>query len=594
MSGIDPIAQATDRQRAKAAKRSRAVAFARELMERGAGRCEAARIAGAELGASRDSVLRWMDRASASDGAVAALLDGRCNGPGRPPIAWNAPGAEQAFAIWRQDYMRLEKPGATACWRRLVKIAGVRGWAIPNVKTFLRRLRQETPRADIVFARQGFIAALKLFPHQVRTVAGMLPLDCVNGDGKKWDVFVLMPDGRVIRPVTWAWQDVRTRKILGWRTGETESADLVRLAFVKVVDDYGVPRRLVVDNTRAASAKWWSAKNNRRWRSDEEFLPGIIDLLGVAVSHTGVDRTVTGKGVGRGQSKPVERAFLDLAEGIEKHPQCKGAYTGNNPNAKPENYAERAVPWETWLAVIADGIAEYNARPGRRMEAADGRSIDETWAAEIDSVPVRRLSQKQRALLLLACESTQLKPDGSFTLSAGKGVGLPANRYCHEDLREFGWRRPENRKVVARFDPDDLHAGVQVFDLQGKWLCFAECLLPVGFRDTAGAREHGRARGQYKRALSRAAQARDRVEDLVDAHSIEPIAAGPGAKPKVVELVHPEGIDKAAQAEIANEREDRFARAALKAVGCDSEPTRSDAEREERYVRGLRRLMGEE
>ena len=594
MSGIDPIAQATDRQREEAAKRSRTVALARELMERGAGRCGAARIAGAELGVSRDSVLRWLDRASASGDDGAALLDGRCSGAGRPPAAWNAPGAEDAFAIWREDYMRLEKPGAAACFRRIVKLAGLRGWAIPNVKTFLRRLRQETPRADIVFARQGFIAALKLFPHQVRTVAGMAPLDCVNGDGKKWDVFVLMPDGRVIRTVTWTWQDVRTRKILGWRTGETESADLVRLAFVKVVDDFGVPRRLVVDNTRAASAKWWSAKGNRRFRSDDEFLPGILDLLGVEVSHTGVDRTVTGKGVGRGQSKPVERAFLDLAEGIEKHPQCKGAYTGNSPNEKPENYAEHAVPWETFLAVVADGITEYNARAGRRMEAANGRSIDETWAAEIDSVPVRRLSQEQRALLLLACESTQLKPDGSFTLSAGKGVGLPANRYCHESLRELGWRRPENRKVVARFDPDDLHAGVHVFDVQGKWLCFAECLLPVGFSDTTAAREHARTRGQYKRALKQVARARGRQEDLVDAHSIKPIAAGPGAKPKVVELVQPEGIDKAARAQTANEREDRFARAALKAVDGDSEPTRPDAERAERYARGLRRVMGEE
>ena len=543
-------------QRKRDATRKRAVRHARGLMEQGAGRCEAARIAGEKHGAALSSVLRWMDRLDTMADDDTTPLDGRITNRVERASVWGAPGADDAFLAWRSDYLRLEAPGAAACWRRTEKRARARGWTLPSTKTFLRRLRSETRACDIVFARQGLIAALKFFPHQIRTVKALRPLDILNGDGRKHDVFVER-DGSVFRPVTWAWQDARTRRILGWESGETESADLLRLAFVQVVDEAGAPRAVYMDNTRAASAKWWSARQNRRWRSDEEFLPGILDLLEVDVMHTGVDRTRFGKGVGRGQSKPVERFFRDIVEGIDKDPRCADAYTGNNPNAKPENYAQHAVPWETWIEVVAEGVAEYNARPKRRMEAAAGRSIDETWAAEIDSTPVRRLTQEQRALLLLACESTQVKEDGTFALKAGRGTGLPANRYFHESLQELHWRRPENRTVIARFDPADLHAGVHVYDTEGRPLCFAECRDPVGFNDKEAARAYERERNRWLRSRKKTHAARGRMEHLRDGGRAEPAASvrpvASNAKPansKVVEIVRPGRFDQAARDEI--------------------------------------------
>ncbi|MDI5035918.1 hypothetical protein MJM43_29325, partial [Salmonella enterica subsp. enterica serovar Montevideo] len=39
----------------------------------------------------------------------------------------------------------------------------------------------------------------------------------INGDGYLHNVFVRWFNGDVIRPKTWFWQDVKTRKILGWR-----------------------------------------------------------------------------------------------------------------------------------------------------------------------------------------------------------------------------------------------------------------------------------------------------------------------------------------------------------------------------------------
>ena len=554
------------KRREKDARRRRAVRIAQRLIDQGAGRCEAARVAGAECGAHRDSVLNWMDRLAAENDPETPI-DRRSTNRGRRPVAWTASGANDAYVSWCRDYLRLEKPGAAGCWRRTSDLAKARGWTIPNVKTFLRRLHDEYRRIDIVFARDGHIAALNLLPHLVRTVKDLRPLDIINGDGRKHDVFAVMPDGRVIRPVTWAWQDVRTRKILGARTGETENADLLRLAFIQVVDEAGVPREVLLDNTRAASTKWWSTKNNRRWRSDDEPFPGVMEQLGIGVRHTAIDRTASGKGVGRGRSKPVERFFRDIVEGIDKHPACEGAYVGNNVNAKPENYGERAIPWKDFLAVVREGIAEYNARTGRRMEAADGGSIDEAWDAEIETTPVRWLPAEKRALLLLAVESTQVRQDGTFALKAGKATGLPANRYYHESLTELARREPQNRKVVARFDPANLHDGVHVYNLEGEPLCFAECQVPAGFGDRDAARDVERSRKRQKRASKTVERERKHQEALIeDARRPEPARPAPPKKtPKVVELVKTDGFDEAAKRDAEREeRELRFARGTLK------------------------------
>lgn len=209
---------------------------------------------------------------------------------------------------------------------------------------------------------------------------------------------------------------------------------------------------------------------------------------------------------------------------------------------------------------MADGVARLNARPGRRTEAAAGRSFDETWDAEVATTPVRRLSRERAALLLMAVESTKVKRSGMFTLKAGSATGLPRNQYYHPDLV-----RMAGRHVVARFDPDELHAGVEVFDLKGTWLCRAECRLPVAFNDMGAAGEHERLRRTRLRLVDRANQARDRLEDLVAHYGVAPRTPAPAKPSKVVRMTPPDA-----------ERPDAARRLAL----------------EERRARGLAAMQG--
>ena len=82
-------------------------------------------------------------------------------------------------------------------------------------------------------------------------------------------------------------------------------------------------------------------------------------------------------GKGWGQAKPVERAFGvgGLEEYVDKHPALAGAYTGPNPQAKPDNYGDRAVDAELFLKTLAEGVAMFNARTGRETEMCGGQTL---------------------------------------------------------------------------------------------------------------------------------------------------------------------------------------------------------------------------
>ena len=212
---------------------------------------------------------------------------------------------------------RLENPASASCYRRVEEVAATRGWRIPSSRAFQRRwLGEDTLQR--VRDTEGRIAALEMLPHQVRTVAGMRPLDRVNGDGYEHHLFVVPPDGGdPIRPHTWAWQDVRTRKILAWRSGLVENTELLRLSFHDLVTEYGIPRHAHMDRTRAASAKSFGGDAPR---GGEENPASILKSLGVTPHRTTVDGTDGGRNRGRGRAKPVERAFLDWGNEIDKDP----------------------------------------------------------------------------------------------------------------------------------------------------------------------------------------------------------------------------------------------------------------------------------
>ena len=387
-----------------------------------------------------------------------------------PPPAWET---------FRADYLRLERPAASACYERLQRVAEKEGWPLPSYATFLRRLR-EIPRQVRVLARKGREALQRSYPAQVRDHTVYRALEAVNADGHKFDTFVRFPDGEVCRPVMVAWQDISSGKLLSYRVGKTENADMIRLAFGDLAGRFGIPEVAVLDNGRGFASKWMTGQTKTRFRFKikEEDPQGVLVALGVNV------RWATPY---HGQAKPIERAFRDLCESVAKHPALSGAYTGNSPSNKPANYGARAVDLAEFMKVLDDEIMRHNARSGRRGRACNGRSFDEVFNESYAAGPIRKATREQLRLCLLAAENvTCSRQDASITLHK--------NRYWSECLAQHA-----GCKVVVRFDPQDLHGAVHVYRLSGEYIGQAECTQAAGFGDTEAAREHAMKRNQYNR-----------------------------------------------------------------------------------------------
>jgi hypothetical protein len=351
------------------------------------------------------------------------------------------------------------------------------------LRTFQRRVDAEVPRTVQVLARQGKEAFQRTMPAQQRDKNVFHALEALNADGHRFDVFARALDGLIFRPVLVAFQDVYSGKILSWRIDQTEHSGLVRLAFGDVVENYGIPSEVYLDNGRSFAAKWLTGGTQTRYRFKirEEDPEGLFVQLGTQVHWTTPYH---------GQAKPIERAWRDLCETIAKHPACRGAYTGNKPTAKPENYGSKAVDIADFERLVGQEITAHNARLGRRSAICNGKSLDQAFDQSYATAIIKKASSEQRRWWLLAAESA----------SADRATGhitLFKNRYWHESLTDHA-----GDKLIVRFDPQNLHAGVHCYTSANRYLCHAECLGAFGFNDQNAARELAKAKQQRKKAAT--------------------------------------------------------------------------------------------
>lgn len=429
-----------------------------------------------QQGVSASSIYKWRRKVSGWPRAhrLYALLPGHGGGARKVelcPAAWK---------YIKADYLRPEAPALTAVYERATRQGQLEGWTLPSYKTVLRRIQAIDPQ-PVVLAREGLEALERMYPAQERDKTCFHSMEAVNADGHKFDVFVRWPDGEVSRPIMCAWQDLYSGKFLSYRVTKTENSDTIRLSFGDIIETYGIPKHAYLDNGRGFASKWLTGgmPNRFRFKVKEDEPAGILTKLGVNV-HWATPY--------HGQAKPIERAFRDLCEYVAKHPAFSGAYTGNNPMAKPENYGSKAVPFELFMEILDQEMEAHNAREGRRSKVCAGRSIDQAFEASYAVSPILQATEHQKLFCLMTGEGV--------TPKRGSGeVHLHDNRYWSEELNQY-----RSQKLTVRFDPDNLHEPIWVYSLKGEFICMAPCIGATGFNDTQAAREHARKKNQFKKA----------------------------------------------------------------------------------------------
>ncbi|HEX2882271.1 MAG TPA: transposase domain-containing protein [Polyangiaceae bacterium] len=392
-----------------------------------------------------------------------------------------------AWAYIKSDYLSPSQPAFAACYRRMAKVARDQNWQpIPSAKTLLNRIEREVPSTVITLMRQGPDALERLYPAQERDHSTVGVMGAWNADGHRADVMVRWPDGEEARPIVLAFQDVASGKIVSYRVDRTENGDQVRLAFADAIERYGVPDAVYLDNGRGFANKWFTGGTKWRFRFKvrEEDPTGLLMQLGVAVHWTTPYH---------GQSKPIERAWRDLVENVARHPAFEGAYLGSDTTSKPHNYGQRVVELSEFIRVLDAQVREHNAREGRRSKACQGRSFDQVFDAGYATATVRRVTDAQRRLLLLAADGVTVRRDTA-------SIYLLDNRYWAEPLCEL-----QGDKVVVRFDPANVKAGLHVYKLDGTYVCYAEAQETYGFNDTTAARDYARKRKAFVRVAKQKA-----------------------------------------------------------------------------------------
>lgn len=459
---------------------------------------------------------------------------------------------DDAWEFFKADYLRNEQPTYAACYHRLQRAALEHEWIIPSVDTIKRKMVREVSIQVRTFAREGTPGLIKLYPAQQRTVRDLHALNWINGDGYQHNVFVLWPNGEIARPKTWFWQDVYSRKILAYRTDQTEHSDLLRLSIGDLLDQYGIPNNATIDNTRAAANKWLTGgvPNRYRFKVKDDDPLGLLPALGIKVHWTSV---IDGKG--HGQAKPVERSFGvgGLGDYVDKHPYLAGSYTGANVNSKPENYRSNAIPLADFIRVLNEEIIAWNAREGRNTEMAGGtKSFDNVFAESYATSIIQKPQPEQKRLWMLAAEAMTVQRGGTVTLDAGSAVGKGRNRYHSEELFEL-----IGTKIVVRFDPQDLHEYVFIYSLDGRYICDAPCIDATGFGDTEVGREYSRARKHFMRAAKESTKAELKMSAIDVAGKLPTSAQPDDVQAKIVRPFSDPGRMVAAPTPKLSEEEQR-------------------------------------
>lgn len=470
--------------------------------------------------------------------------------------------AEFTPAAWealKADYFRLEQPNLASCIDRL-RIAGKsQGWKIPSDSSIKRKIDREIPKDHAVLMRQGEHALMMMYPAQTRSVLQLHAMEHINGDGYQHNVFVRWHNGEILRPKTWFWQCVYSRKIVGYYVDVSENKDSIRLSLMNVIERYGIPKIATIDNTRAAANKELTAgiKTRYRFKVKEDDPDGLFKVLGIDVQWTTIKY-----GKGHGQAKPIERAFGvgGLEQMIDLHPLNAGAYTGPNPMAKPDNYGSTAVDVETFLKTVEFGVNQFNSKANRETEVCGGRmSFDQAFNVSYEASTIRKATKEQLRILMLCSEPVRVT-NGTFTLKAGGTIANQTNKYISEAL--IGMRL-KTGKVVVRFDPRNLHQSVFCYTTDGRFICEAQCQERAGFNDRSAARDHDKNRTRFTKATKVAALAQQRMTIAEVAAQLPEVEPPTAPETKIVEMYQQAGNTvRKAQIEMdEDEREEAFGNA---------------------------------
>lgn len=484
-----------------------AAAAKRRLIEQCADYCTAAAAAGAKRTQAMAAFARQADVPPSSlyhwqrqwrRHGLAGLIDKRGgDAPGQLTIT---PDAWQEFLSL---YLDPRRPSVRQCWQIVCHLNDrhARGWTLPSLRRMQQLVAERIPLPVAVLHREGLAAyEAKCAPYIETDMDSIEPGAVWIGDHHQCDCWV-RHRGAWIRPWITAWEDMRSRAIVGWCITSSPNSTTILHAFRRGCEQYGPPESVKIDNGKDYDSELFTGTTKQRRRLnlklDRDNIAGLYALLDIRVSFAIPYHP---------QAKSIERWFDTLES---QYVRTLPTYCGKDPARRPEALAaylktdralRESLELDAFASQVGDYIALYNRTPhtGRGM---DGRA------------PLEVLHTR-RARRMICAETLDLLCrvwTGERTVGKNgvKVRGLWYGTYDPALLMHQG------RKVRCAYDPDDM-TQVRVYDARSyAYLTTAQQPTLVGYGAEANeddlraaSRQKARARKlvkQYKPAARIAA-----------------------------------------------------------------------------------------
>jgi len=360
----------------------------------------------AQKNINEKSFYRWL--ASYRMEGLRGLVDGRGGGKFIAEII-----SPDAFDLFKRLWLDLRRPSLRQCWLNLCFInkQEKKGWRIPNQKAMYRFVKENIPYAQQVLLREGTKAyEARCAPYIERDPESVEPGAVWVGDHSQFNCW-MRDRGQWIRPWITAWEDMRSRKIVGFHISPCPSQTTILQAFKRAVEEYGPPEGAKIDNGKDYDSEMWTGQTKKVRKSkvlsrgylDQEMIAGIYAMMNVTVSFAIPYNA---------KSKPVERFFATLDSQFTKTIET---YCSPDTKRRPEDLCDK-LENETTILHAYD-LAGFGQAVGRYIEvynntAHTGAGMDGRSPAEaFETGRTRRvLAEGAAALLLraLAVDSARL------------------------------------------------------------------------------------------------------------------------------------------------------------------------------------------
>jgi transposase InsO family protein len=389
---------------------------------------------------------------------LAGLIDTR-GGVGKEQIT------KEAWEQFESHYLDLRRPSVADCRGRVIREAKRAGldWQVPSLRRMQQLIHERIPYPMQVLHREGPMAyEAKCAPYNVTDLSKIEPGAVWIGDHHQCDCWV-REGGRWVRPWLTAWEDMRSRTIVGWVVTTQPNSSTILQAFRAAVKQYGPPEGVKIDNGKDYDSETFTGTTKLRRRitkkmkiEDEEAVAGLYAMMGVSVSFAIPYNA---------KAKAIERWFQTFEGQFGK---SMPTYCGNSPVTRPEDLADylrsekalaEALGLEEFTEAVEAYINAYNHAPhtGREM---DGRSPLEVMALRTSRRAIRE------DVLDLLCR-----------VWASAKVGKNGVRFRYIDYGQYDGRLREHMgsRVRLAVDPDDV-SRVDVYTMMYQYITTAEHL----------------------------------------------------------------------------------------------------------------------